>query len=79
MKYLMYGMLLPIKDEEESIFRQTDLPSLQRYCYENDDNIISNQEYPIVHFSQSIELKNVEEFINKVGDLVIEQTKKYEE
>lgn len=79
MKYLLYGMLLPIKDEEESIFRQTDLPNLQRYCYENNDNIISNQEYPIVHFGQSIELKNVEEFINKVGDLVIEQTKKYKE
>ena len=75
MKYLLYGMLLPIKDEEESIFRQKDLPNLQRYCYEN-NNIISNQEYPIVHFGQSIELKNVEEFVNKVGDLVLEQSKK---
>ena len=27
--------LLPVKDEEEIIFRLTDLPSLQRYCYDN--------------------------------------------
>ena len=51
MKYLMYGRLLPVKDEEEITFRLTDLPSLQRYCYDNDDNIISNKKYPIVNFS----------------------------
>lgn len=51
MKYLMYGMLLPVKDEEEIIFRLTDLPSLQKYCYDNNDNIISNEQYPIVDFS----------------------------
>ena len=51
MKYLMYGILLPIKDEEEMIFRLTDLPSLQQYCYDNSDNIISNEKYPIVNFS----------------------------
>ena len=51
MKYLMYGILLPVKDEEEIIFRLTDLPSLQRYCYDNNDNITSNEKYPIVDFS----------------------------
>ena len=79
MKYLLYGVLLPIKDEEESIFRQTDLPSLQKYCYENNDNIISSQEYHIAHFGQSIELADVEEFLKKIGDLVLEQGRKCKE
>lgn len=79
MKYLMYGMLLPVKDEEEITFRLTDLPSLQRYCYDNDDNIISNKKYPVVNFSQNIELADVEEFIYKLGDLVIEQAEKCKE
>lgn len=79
MKYLMYGILLPVKDEEEIIFRLTDLPNLQRYCYDNNDNIISNEKYPIVDLSQSIELMDVEEFICKLGDLVIEQVEKCKE
>ena len=79
MKYLMYGILLPVKDEEEITFRLTDLPSLQRYCYDNNDNIISNEKYPIVDLSQNIELMDVEEFIYKLGDLVIEQAKKCKE
>lgn len=79
MKYLMYGILLPVKDEEEIIFRLTDLPSLQRYCYDNNDNIISNEKYPIVDLGQSIELMDVEEFVYKLGDLVIEQVEKYKE
>ena len=78
MKYLMYGILLPIKDEEEMIFRLTDLPSLQKYCYDNSDNIISNEKYPIVNFSQNIELIDVEDFVYKLGDLVIEQVKRKE-
>ncbi len=79
MKYLMYGILLPVKDEEEIIFRLTDLPSLQRYCCDNNDNIVSNEEYPIIDLSQSIELMDVEEFIYKLGDLVIEQVEKCKE
>ena len=75
----MYGMLLPVKDEEEIIFRLTNLPSLQRYCYDNNDNITSNEKYPIVDFSQNIELADVEEFIYKLGDLVIEQAEKCKE
>ena len=78
MKYLMYGILLPIKDEEEMIFRLTDLPSLQKYCYDNSDNIISNEKYPIVNFSQNIELMDVEDFVYILGDLVIEQVKRKE-